>query len=238
MIVFGKNTVLEALKSEFKSEELFVDTATTQSPKTKEIIDIAKSKNVKITLHDSKALLKISGTTDSQGVSLKINFQSYPSLKKFSSSNEIEGSFIYIYDSQLTHNVGAIVRTAECAGLKGVLIPHKLDIIPANAKTSAGSVFHLPIINESIFEAIKQFKDNGYNVYAIERGGENYFDTDLSGNNLFIIGGEDKSLGENITKRCDGVLTIPQFGKVNSLNMSVAASIIMYEHIRQKSIKA
>lgn len=236
MIIFGKNTVLEALKSEFKSEELFVDNTSDKSNKIPDIIAIAKTKNVKLTFVNSKQLSKIAGTEDHQSVALKIDYKPYPSLKKFSDSKEIERSFIYVYDSQLTHNVGAIARTAECAGLGGVILPHKIDITPANAKTSVGSVFNIPIINESIFEAIKVFKQNGYKIFAIERGGETYYEQDIEGNCLFIIGGEDKSLGENIIERCDGVLTIPQFGKVNSLNMSVATSIIVYEHVRQRLI--
>ncbi len=234
MIIFGKNTVLEALRSDFNSEEVFVDNTSDKSNKIPEIIAIAKTKNVKVTFLGNRQLSKIAGTEDHQSVALKVDYKPYPSLKKFSDSNLIEGSFIYIYDSQLTHNIGAITRSAECAGLKGVILPHKIDITPANAKTSVGSIFNIPIINESIFETIKTFKHNGYKIFAIERGGENYFDQDISGDCLFIIGGEDKSLGNNILERCDAVLTIPQFGKVNSLNMSVAASIIMYEHVRQR----
>src|SRR5690606_33574111 len=94
-------------------------------------------------------------------------------------------------------------------------------------------LFHIPIIQESIFNTLTTCKKNGFFVYGIERDGNIYTKTDLTGNALFIIGGEDKSLSEQVRKKCDAILEIPQFGKVNSLNMSVATSIVLFERVRQ-----
>lgn len=230
MIVYGRNTVTEALNSSHKSEELFLQSDIKADYKIETIINLANTHNIKITKVSLKELKRIANSDESQGVALKINFTE-SNLKEL--INDSKKAFIYISDATYEHNVGAIIRTAECAGFGGVIIPSDIKLTPTVAKISAGAIFNIPIARVSIFTAIKTFKDEGYFVFGIERGGKNLYESTTPLNSLFIIGSEDKGLSANVIEKCDETIEIPQFGKVNSLNMSVASAIVIYNYIGQ-----
>lgn len=234
MLFTGRNSVLELLKSEdHKIDEILIDELTKVDEKIEQIVRLSKSRGVKLNMVSRKNLNKISGSDDNQGICVKARFH-YSDLKDVDLTN-LNNSLIYIYENTFEHNLGAIIRSAECAGFAGVIIPKGKEVNDVIARTSAGAVFHIPIITNSIFNTIKDFQRNGINIYGIERDGTNYTDTDISTPSLFIIGGEDKELSEEVRSKCTEILEIPQFGQVNSLNMSVAASIVMFEHLRQRS---
>lgn len=233
MIIYGRNAVLEALKSDFRSNGLYLQDGISHDDKLSEILEYAKSQKINIINLNSRELANKLDTTDSQGVGLDINFQTQNLKQILSKDENLEKSFIYITESSFQHNIGAIIRTAECAGLGGVILPPKMDITPMVVKVSTGAIFHIPIIKESIFNCIKEFEDNGYFIFGIERGGKSYCSVNLASPSLFIIGGEDKSVSDPVRKKCTEILEIPQFGRVNSLNMSVATSIVLYEQRRQ-----
>ncbi len=232
MIFYGRNVVLEALSSEFRVNTLYLQEGINTDEKISKIIATAKQDSIKITYLNHKELKKILKTDDHQGVGIEIDFH-YSKFSDIDFDDLASKALIYISDVTYEHNIGAIIRSAECAGLNGVILPKQINITPTVAKTSAGSIFHIPVFQESIFNAIKKFKDNSFFIFGIERDGKNYFDVDLTSPSLFIIGGEDKSLSEGIREKCDEVLEIPQKGKVNSLNMSVASSIILFERVKQ-----
>lgn len=236
MIIYGRNTVIEALNSSHHCEELFLQLDINADSKISLIKDLAQKNGVNVKNISLKDLKKITGSEETQGVALKIHFKEH-NLKDV--LDKYGNAYIYISDATYEHNVGAIIRTAECAGFAGVIIPSEIKITPTIAKISTGAIFNIPIIRNSVFNTIKEFKDNGFNVFGIERGGSNIFETSTPLNSLFIIGSEDKGLSKPIIDRCDGILEIPQFGKVNSLNMSVASAIVIYNYLREnfKEIK-
>jgi len=235
MIVYGRNIVLEALKSEHYVEEIFLQEDINESDKIESILSQAYKLNIDVTRKSRPELTKICKVDEHQGVAAKVNFQDY-SLNKFLTSDKfsLDKSYIYISEATYEHNVGAIIRSAECAGFGGVIIPNSVEITSVVAKTSVGALFHIPIIREPIYQTIKSFKKLAFSVLGIERDGTIYTSADLKSPALFIIGSEDKSLSENIREECNLILEIPQKGNVNSLNMSVAASIVMFEHNRQR----
>lgn len=237
MIIYGRNTIIEALNSSHPCEELFLQADINQDPKITTLISLAEKNDIPIRKVSLKEIKRITGSDESQGVALKINFRE-DNLKDI--LKDAKNGFIYISDATYEHNVGAIIRTAECAGFSGVIIPSDIKLTSIIAKISTGAMFNIPIIRSPIFNTIKSFKDNGYFVFGIERGGDNIFNTSTPLNSLFIIGSEDKGLSKPVIEKCDGLLEIPQFGKVNSLNMSVASAIVIYNYLREnfKEIKS
>lgn len=235
MLVFGRNTVLEGLRSTYTSEKLYLQEAINRDEKITNIINLAESNGVEIEYIPRHTLSKILKTEDHQGCGLKIDFD----ITQFKGNflDNITKSFIFISEVTYEHNIGAIIRTAECAGFGGVLVPNNTEITSTAIKASTGAIFHIPVFKASLFPAIKEFKKNAFDIAAIERGGTNLYNTQLDNSTLFIIGGEDKSVSDTIKKECNKILEIPQFGKINSLNMSVATAVVVYEHIRQLNFK-
>jgi 23S rRNA (guanosine2251-2'-O)-methyltransferase len=235
MTIFGRNTVLEGLKSSYNSEKLFLQTGINEDKKISEIIQTANSKNIPIEYLERRTLSKVSKSEDHQGVALRIEFE----LQSFSAKKVdiLAKSYILIPEATYEQNIGAIIRTAECAGLGGVILQNGLEITPTIIKVSTGAVFHIPVYKGSTFQIIKDFKKSGFDIVAIERGGTKLYNTSLENTSLFIIGGEDKSVSETLKKECNKIVEIPQYGKVNSLNMSVATAVVIYEHIRQLNFK-
>ncbi|MCA9380823.1 23S rRNA (guanosine(2251)-2'-O)-methyltransferase RlmB [Candidatus Dojkabacteria bacterium] len=234
MIFYGRNIVLEALKSNHDVTKVIIQEGSEGNEKIDSIIKLAKSSNISISYQDRKEISRATNSEEHQGVYCDVKFKE-ANLKELINPEQ-EQSFVYISTATFEHNIGAISRSAEVAGLTGVIIPKNADITPTVAKTSTGAIFHIPIVKLSIFNAIKLLKDNGFFVAGIERDGNKYYENDLTSNTLFIIGGEDKSLSDPVRDKCDMILEIPQHGKVNSLNMSVASSIVFFERNRQLGI--
>ncbi len=233
MIFYSRNITLEALKSNTaKVKRVIFEHKINDSPKIIEIKEISKLQNIPIEYLNRYQIESLAKSSDHQGVAVEVELPDYQ-LKKLLAITKPNSAFIYISTATYEQNIGAIVRSAEAAGFSGVIIPRKVKISGTIARTSAGAIFHIPVIKESIFNSIKIFKENSFLIVGIERNGNNYTSTDLTGKIMLIIGGEDKSLSENVRTKCNEVVEIPQFGKVNSLNMSVAASIVIYEKVRQ-----
>lgn len=236
MTIFGRNNVSEALKSSFTSTHLYLQDQIHEDEKIATLLKLARERSVPIDYLPLKKLSKFLKTNDHQGVGLDVNFKALKLKELLSVGNaKTNSSMIYISNPTYDHNIGAIIRTAECAGLAGVLLPKNIQLSPGIAKTSAGAVFHIPIAQASIFDTIKEFTKDGYEVVAIERGGKNLYSTKLVNKTLFIIGGEDKGIAKLAKESSAKIVELPQFGNLNSLNMSVAAGIVIYEHIRQIS---
>jgi tRNA G18 (ribose-2'-O)-methylase SpoU len=231
MVIYGRNTIIEALKSNFQPREVIFQQDINTDNKIGEITSLAKKVNAKISFKPKREIGRIVKTEEHQGVIAFLDFE-IGSIRSLADELS-DGCYMYISEVTYEHNVGAIIRTAECAGLKGVILPKDVEITPLIAKISTGSLFNIPVYTASIFEVIKLFHKNAFMIGSIERGGTSFGEIKLPKNTLLIIGGEDKSITENIKQRSDNVISIPQFGKTNSLNMSVAAAIIIFEYVRQ-----
>ncbi len=233
MVFYGRNIVLEAIRSQHKCTSIILQEGISETEKIATILTEAKAKQIPISYQSRKEISSITKSEEHQGVLVNVDYKIF-NLKDLI-GKEDQQSFIYISTATFEHNIGAISRSAEVAGLSGVIIPKDADVTPTVAKTSAGAIFHIPIIKLPIFNAIKTLKDANFFIFGIERDGITYYKTNLTENTLFIIGGEDKSLSDSVRNKCDEILEIPQSGKVNSLNMSVASSIVLFERNRQMS---
>lgn len=241
MIIFGRNAVLEALKSEKTFNALFVDKSL-KDRQTQEVINFAKESGVKISFVDRKILETKAQKISSEKV-LHQGFIGEIVDLQYSSIDEILESdgedFIVVLDGiEDPHNLGAIIRTCECAGVTGVIIPeHRACSVNETViKTSAGATANVKIARvTNINNAIETLKKNGVWVYACEVGGENIFKTNLKGKIAIVMGSEGKGVSPLTLKKCDGKFSIPMFGKLNSLNVSVASAISIYEVVRQRN---
>lgn len=140
-----------------------------------------------------------------------------------------------------TRNFGAIGRTAACAGVDAIVIParNSVSVTPDAVKTSAGGLFHVPVCRErDILSAVRFLKDNGYRIVcATEKGAGNYTEADFSVPVAIVMGSEDKGISEDVLRESDDLAAIPIAGKIESLNVSVAAGVMIYEAVRQRGLK-
>ena len=152
-----------------------------------------------------------------------------------------EPPFIVLLDElEDPHNLGAILRSADAAGVHGVLIPKRRScpLSATVAKTSAGAVEYVPVARiGNVVQTIKRLKEEGLWVAAADMDGTDYYEADMTGALLLIIGNEGHGVGRLVKEQCDFVVKIPMVGKINSLNASVAGSILMYEAMKQRRNK-
>ena len=238
-MVAGRNAVMEALKGSRSVNKLMIANGSTEGS-IKEIIAVAKEKGVNIQYWDRSKLDSIARGIRHQGVLAQVAPVQYAELEDIFqvAKDRNEPPFIVLLDElEDPHNLGAILRTADAAGVHGVLIPkHRSCPLSATvAKTSAGAVEHVPVARVgNLVQTIKKLKQEGLWVAAADMDGKDYYDTDLTGPLLLIIGSEGQGVGRLVKEQCDFVVRIPTVGKINSLNASVAGSILMYEAMKQR----
>lgn len=238
-MVAGRNAVMEALKGSRSVNKLMIANGSTEGS-IKEIIAVAKDKGVNIQYWDRSKLDSIARGIRHQGVLAQVAPVQYAELEDILqvAKDRNEPPFIVLLDElEDPHNLGAILRTADAAGVHGVLIPkHRSCPLSATvAKTSAGAVEHVPVARVgNLVQTIKKLKREGLWVAAADMDGKDYYDTDLTGPLLLIIGSEGQGVGRLVKEQCDFVVRIPMVGKINSLNASVAGSILMYEAMKQR----
>lgn len=194
--------------------------------KDKDIIDKIKTNRLKYIITDSKIMDKM--IPHNQGIIVEINDYEYKSLDDI---NEEENFVVMLDHLEDPHNFGAIIRTCEARGIKSIIIPKDRSVIVNETvmKTSVGALNHVNIIMvTNLVNAINKLKDNGYFAYAADMDGEYYRDVDYNDKVLLIIGSEGNGISKLVKENVDQVVSIPMNGVVNSLNASVAASILIY----------
>ena len=238
-LVAGRNAVMEVLKGSRSVNRLLVANGSSEGS-MREIIALAKEKGINIQFYDRSKLDAMAPGIRHQGVLAQVPPVQYAELEDILqiARDRNEPPFIVLLDElEDPHNLGAILRTADAAGVHGVLIPkHRSCPLSATvAKTSAGAVEHVPVARiGNMVQAIKKLKKEGLWVAAADMDGTDYYDTDLTGSLLLVIGSEGQGVGRLIKEQCDFVVRIPMVGKINSLNASVAGSILMYEAMKQR----
>jgi len=219
------NSISEALKAE-RVNKIFIGKGK-KSSKVLKIIDDAKKRKIPV----------INLPDDKLRISADVSPISYTELDDIIKKCLSQSSFMLILDSvEDVHNVGAVIRTAEFFGCAGVLMPKRRSagITDAVAKVSAGAVFHMKVSRVSnISNSIKKIKKYGIDVVGIEIGGEPLERASLSPPVAFVVGGEDRGISNPVKKMCDSIVEIKGSGKIDSLNLSVASSIVMYEFVRR-----
>lgn len=239
LYVVGRNPVLELLKTDKEIDKLYVLKGDLQGSINK-ILGIAKDRNIIVQLVDRNKLDSMSDGNAHQGVVALVTGYEYSTvddiLQKAKDLNE--PPFIIILDGiEDTHNLGAIIRTAECAGVHGVIIPKRRSAIVNQTvyKASAGAVEHMLIANvTNIANCIEDLKDKGLWIYGADMEGRDYYyNTKLDGAIGLVIGNEGKGISRLVKEKCDVIVRIPMLGKISSLNASNAAAILIYEVVRQ-----
>jgi 23S rRNA (guanosine2251-2'-O)-methyltransferase len=237
MKIEGKNPVKELLNSGSTIEKIMLLDGSTDAD-LRAIFKLAKEKQVKIEWVPKPALDKISETKHHQGVIAEYSNFEYADLDEILSKKSGKDLFFVVLDEILDpHNLGSIVRVAECAGLDGVIIPARRSAVVNETvvRTSAGATAYVPVIKvQNLNTAIEKLKNAGVWVYALDMDGEDMCQTNLKGNLALVVGSEGDGVHALTKKLCDGVISIPMFGKVNSLNASVSAGIAIYEAVKQR----
>ena len=232
----GRNAVYELLKTEKNIEKLLLEKNPQGSLKA--IFAEARKRNIRVQFVDRKVLDKQSEEGRHQGVIAFSTDYEYASLDDIISARKENGGFVIVCDGiEDVHNLGSIIRVAECAGADGVVIPsnNSASVTEAVLRLSAGAANHMKVAKvNSINRAVDELKKSGYWLYALEADGEDIYSADLTGNIAIVVGGEDSGVRKLTREKCDFTLSIPLNGKVNSLNASVALGIAAYEAVRKR----
>lgn len=238
-VIFGRNSVAEAIKSGRPLDSVMVARGD-RSGSIPKIVADAKKAGIVIKEVDSKKLDFICGHNNHQGIAAMGAVKEYSSVEDiFATAEERnESPFIIICDEiEDPHNLGAIIRTAEAAGAHGVIIPKRrsASLSFTVAKTSAGAVEFMHVARvTNIPQTIDELKKRGVWVYCADMDGEPFYKSNLKGAIALVIGSEGNGVGRLVKEKCDVTLSMPMKGKINSLNASVAAGILMYEVSRQR----
>jgi 23S rRNA (guanosine2251-2'-O)-methyltransferase len=244
-IIYGRNTVIEALKSKREIEKLLL--LKNGEGSIKKIEGMAKDRKIPIQYVDKTALDRVTDELKSdgshQGVVAYTSAYKYKEVEDLLSiaSNKKESPFLIILDGiEDPHNLGAILRTADGAGAHGVIIPKRraVGLTDTVAKSSAGAIEYIPVAKVSnISQTIEQLKEAGLWIAACDMDGQTYYQADLTGPIALVIGSEGKGISRLVREKCDFILSIPMEGRISSLNASNAAAVLMYEIHKQRKGK-
>jgi 23S rRNA (guanosine2251-2'-O)-methyltransferase len=239
--IYGRNPVIEALKSKFTIEMLQIaDSA--QGKSISQIKKMAENTGIPLKIVSKNELQNRTGAVVHQGVTATIsNFAliSEQDLSEFLTVNK-NPAIIVLDQVQDPHNLGAIIRTAEVAGMDLLILPEKgsATINATVAKTSAGAIFHLPILQvsdiASVIERMHSFSITS--IAAVTGNRTTIYDMNMKVGLAIIIGSEGLGVRKNLAKLCQYHFTIPHWGRTQSLNASVAAGVIIYEIVRQRNL--
>lgn len=236
-ILFGLHSVREAMRAgRRRMFEIYI-CKDRPSPRIAEMAALAASVHVPIKQITPKELTSLCGSEFHQGIGAKA--QSYP-LADLSVLPEKPDTFLLLTDSiSDTHNLGALIRTALCAGVDGVILPkdRAASPVPSVSRASAGALEHMPVVQvANLVNTIKELKEKGMWIAGMAAdGNQSLFQSDLTGPLAIVIGGEEKGIRPLVRKHCDFLIRIPQEGQIDSLNASVAGAVVMYEAYRQRT---
>ena len=246
MLIIGRNPVKEALKYNSGSIKKIILLEDLSDNKIKEIMRIAEKKHIKVELKNKKDFEKIIDRKDksegvSQGVIAETEEYSYASLEVvLSKINDREDAFLLILDEiQDPHNLGAVIRTSAATGIDGIIITEKnsAKVNHTVIKSSAGSANKIDIVqSKSIYKTIEQLKNSGFKVLGTTlKAGKSMYEINFKEKIAVVLGNEGEGIRKNILKLCDEMFKIPIPGNVESLNVSVAAGVVLYEALRQRN---
>ncbi len=235
MKVEGRNAVLELLKTEKTVDKILMQRGAEKS--AGRIFAMAREKNIRVQFADGRALDRESETGRHQGVIAFVSDYEYADLSDLLAKKE-GARFVIVCDGvEDVHNLGSILRVAECAGADGVIIPKNksAQVTGAVVRISEGAAEHLKVARvPGVNYAVDKLKENGFWVYGLEADGEDIYSVDLRGDIALVVGGEDSGISLLTRKKCDKIVSLPLCGQVNSLNASVALGIAAYEALRQR----
>ena len=239
-IIEGRNAVIEALRAGTAIDKIYIARGETDAA-LGHIASTARGRGVVVVEADRRKLDNMSRTHAHQGVIALAAVREYASVEDILSAAREKGEppLIVVCDELSDpHNLGAVIRTAECAGAHGDIIPKRRSagLTAVVAKTSAGAVSHVPVARVPNLPALlKELKDEGVWIFGTAADGDRLlYDADLKGPAAIVIGSEGDGMGRLVAENCDFKVRIPMKGKLNSLNASAAAAILLYEAVRQR----
>lgn len=242
-LIEGRNALTEALKSGRTIDKVYVAEGSTDRSLTR-LAAQAKEAGAVVVPVDRRKLDQMSPTGAHQGVIAAVAAHEYASVEDILAlaAERGEAPLIVICDELSDpHNLGAILRSAECAGAHGVIIPKRrsVGLTAVVAKTSAGAVEYLPVARVSnIANTIRALKEQGVWIYGTAAdGASGLYRTDLTGPSAIVIGNEGEGMSRLVRESCDVLVSIPMKGHISSLNASAAATVLLYEALRQRESK-
>ena len=239
-MIEGRNAVMEALRAGTPIDKIFLARGETDAT-LGHIASSAREKGIVVVEADRRKLDGMSRTHAHQGVIAMAAVREYAAVDDILNAAREKGEppLIVVCDELSDpHNLGAVIRTAECAGAHGVIIPKRRSagLTAVVAKTSAGAVSYVPVARvPNLTALLKELKDEGLWIFGTAADGDtSLYDADLKGPAAIVIGSEGDGMGRLVSETCDFLVRIPMKGKLNSLNASAAAAILLYEAVRQR----
>ena len=239
--IFGRNAVRELLASGRDIDKIYV-AAGDREGSILRLIGEARERHIPIVECDRRRLDALSEGGSHQGVVAVAAEHDYATVEDMLelAASRGERPLLVLADGILDpRNLGALLRVAECAGAHGVILPKRraVGLTALVAKTSAGAISHLPVARvTNLASAIEDLKKKGFWIYAADMDGKAYYETDLSGSVALVLGSEGEGVSRLVKEKCDFVVSIPLYGRVNSMNVTSAAAVILSEAARQRHI--
>lgn len=240
-LIEGRNAVIEALRAGAAIDKIYLAKGETDAA-LGHIASTARGKGIVVTEVDRRKLDGMSATHAHQGVIAVAAVREYASVEDILDAAKEKGEppLVVVCDELSDpHNLGAVIRTAECAGAHGVIIPKRRSagLTAIVGKTSAGAVSYLPVARVPNLPALlRELKDAGLWIFGMAaEGTTTLYEADLKGPAAIVIGSEGSGLGRLVREGCDFLVSIPMKGRINSLNASAAAAVVLYEAVRQRS---
>ena len=239
-VIEGRNAVVEALRAGTNIDKIYIARGEVDAA-LGHIASTARDKGIVVVEADRRKLDYMSRTHAHQGVIAMAAVREYADVDDILNAAKEKGEppLIVVCDELSDpHNLGAVIRTAECAGAHGIIIPKRRSagLTAIVAKTSAGAVAHVPVARvPNITALLKELKDEGLWIFGSAADGTTpLYKADLKGPAAIVIGSEGDGMGRLVSEQCDFTVSIPMRGKLNSLNASAAAAILLYEAVRQR----
>jgi 23S rRNA (guanosine2251-2'-O)-methyltransferase len=203
------------------------------------VVQLARSKSVPVRFEERSQIDRLAGTREHQGIAALAAAKPALELEDLLAAKTPQGLLVLLDGIEDPHNLGAIVRTALAAGAHGVVIPERraVGLTDTVERASAGALAHLPVARvKNLVRAMEEMKETGYWLIGLdERAEKKYTEADFSGQVGIVLGSEGEGLHELTRKRCDFLVSIPTSGPVRALNVSVAAGVVLFEVVRQRS---
>jgi len=229
----GIHPVAEALRAKRPLERLLIAQGA-GGPRLQEIIDLARRAGVPVRFEPRAAIDRLAGTSAHQGVVAMGAVQHYAEIEQVASADML----VVLDGVEDPHNLGAVIRTAHAAGAGAVIIPERraASVTDVAAKAAAGALEHLPVVRViNINRTLEELKYRGFWLYGLdERGDQSYTQLEYNSPTVLVLGGEGKGLHQQVRQLCDVLVSIPMAGKIASLNVSVAAGVVLFEWKRRR----
>ena len=240
-IVSGRNAVKELLGSGRDVEKIYIQKGEREGS-VNLLIGIASERKIQIIEADRRKLDELSGGERHQGIVAIASERNYSTIDDIFAYAEERGEkpFILLLDGvEDPHNLGAIIRSAECSGVHGVIIPKRraVGLTSTVAKASAGAIEYMRVAKvTNLAQTIDELKERGVWIYGADMGGTSYYETDMNSSICIVMGSEGFGISRLVKEKCDFIVSIPLFGRVNSMNVSCAAAVIMADAARQRKV--